>query len=102
MDKLTNTQKKFLKGKAHSLEPVVMVGKGGVTQNLIKSTRESLAAHELIKVRFVEFKEDKKRLTQEIEEKTNSIMIGMIGHVAILYRQNPNQEKRKFELPHTT
>ncbi len=102
MDKLTSAQKKFLKGKAHRLKPVVMVGKSGVTQNLIKLTKDSLAAHELIKVRFVEFKEEKKRLAQEIAGKTNSIMIGMIGHVAILYRQNPNQEKRRIELPHAT
>jgi RNA-binding protein len=102
MEKLTNVQKKFLKGKAHPLEPVVMVGKNGVTQDLIKLTKDSLAAHELIKVRFVEFKEEKKRLALEIEEKTNSIMVGIIGHVAILYRQNPNQEKRRIKLPHTT
>ena len=102
MDKLTSAQKKFLKGKAHALEPVVMVGKSGVTQNLIKLTKDSLAAHELIKVRFVDFKEEKKHLTQEIAEKTNSVMVGMIGHVAILYRQNPNQEKRRIDLPHTT
>jgi len=102
MDELTSAQRKFLKGKAHRLEPVVMVGKSGVTENLIKLTNDSLAAHELIKVRFVEFKEEKKGLAQEIAGRTKSLTVGMIGHVVILYRQNPDEEKRKIALPHTT
>jgi len=102
MEKLTSAQKKFLKGKAHPLEPVVMVGKNGVTDNLIKLTKDSLAAHELIKVRFVEFKEEKRGLAQEIAKRTKSVTVGMIGHVLILYRQNPDQEKRRIELPHAT
>ncbi|MFC1863810.1 ribosome assembly RNA-binding protein YhbY [Thermodesulfobacteriota bacterium] len=99
MNKLTSQQRKFLKGKAHSLEPVVMVGKNGVSDSLIKLTDEVLKSHELIKVRFIDFKDKKKMLLEEIVERTGSEAVGMIGHVAILYRQNPDEEKRKIDLP---
>ena len=99
MDKLTSRQRKFLKGRAHSLEPVVMVGKNGITDSLIKLTDDALRSHELIKVRFIEFKDKKKLLVEQIADGTESQIVGIIGHVAILYRQNPDKEKRKIDLP---
>src|SRR5512140_2177054 len=53
---LTTKQKQFLKGLAHSLAPVVRVGRGGVSESVIQETKNSLLAHELIKVR-IDFEE---------------------------------------------
>ncbi len=65
-----------------------------------QATNEALDLHELIKVKFNSFKEQKKILAQEIEERTQSEMIGMIGHiVTMFYRQQPDQDKRKIQLP---
>lgn len=50
-------------------------------------------------IKFVELKDRKKILFEEIVEKTNSQAVGMIGHVAILFRQNTVKEKRKIDLP---
>lgn len=99
MDKLSSRQRKFLKGKAHGLEPVIMVGKNGISDSFIKMTDSALNDHELIKVKFVDFKDRKKILIEEIVERTGSEAVGMIGHIAILFRQNPDKEKQKFELP---
>ena len=99
MDKLSSRQRKFLKGKAHGLDPVVMVGKNGISENLIKITDGALNDHELIKVKFVEFKDKKKVLIEEIIARTGSEAVGMIGHIAILFRQNTDEEKRKIDLP---
>ena len=99
MKKLSGFQKKFLRGMAHHLEPIVMVGRNGVTKNVLKLADDALKSHELIKVRFVELKDIKKNLTEEISSKTVSEIVGMIGHVAILYRQNPDKEKRKINIP---
>jgi len=99
MGKLSSHQKKFLRGKAHHLDPAVMVGKNGVTVNLIKMVNDALNSHELIKVRFVEFKDRKKKLSQEITNKSKSEIVGMIGHIVILYRQHTDEEKRKIALP---
>jgi len=96
---LTGTQRKYLRGLAHSLRPVIMVGKNGITTELIKAVDEALSTHELIKVKFVDFKEDKKQLSQDIAEGTSSEAAGLIGNVAIFYRQQPDKEKRKITLP---
>ena len=101
MKKLTSIQAKFLRGLAHALKPVVFVGQKGVTNALITSTDEAFQRHELIKVKFIDFKEkeQKKEIAAAIENKTNSQMAGMIGHVAIFYKQHRDPDKRKVVLP---
>ena len=101
MPELTGTQKKYLRGLAHDLNPLVLVGKAGITPALLESAREALDHHELIKVRFNEFKEKKSKqdLSERIAAETGASMAGMIGHVVIFYRQHPNPEKRRITLP---
>jgi len=84
---------------ANPLKPIVFIGKGGLTPQVSDAINEALQKQELIKVKFIEFKEEKKELSREIEEKSHSILAGMIGHVAIFYRQHPDKEKRKIQLP---
>ena len=101
MKKLTSIQAKFLRGLAHALKPVVFVGQKGVTHALIKSADEAFQRHELVKVKFIDFKEkeQKKEIAAALESKTNSLMAGMIGHIAIFYKQHNDPEKRKIALP---
>ena len=101
MKKITSTQAKYLRGIAHGLKPVVYVGQKGVTDALISSTEEAFDRHELIKIKFIDFKEKKQKtdIARVLESRTGSHLAGMIGHIAILYRQHPDQEKRKIVLP---
>jgi RNA-binding protein len=99
MPELTGATRKYLRGLAHHLKPLVLVGQKGVTDTLIGAVDEALELHELIKLKFNDFKEQKKSLAKKIEEKTRSEMVGMIGNVAIFYRQQPDKEKRKIQLP---
>lgn len=99
MNPLTSAQRKFLRSLAHHLDPVVYVGKQGVTDMVIQATDEALAAQELIKVRFIEFKKEKKALSDTIAQRAGAQIAGIIGHVAILYRPHPDEEKQKIELP---
>ena len=101
MKKLTSIQAKFLRGLAHALKPVVFVGQKGLTTSLIASTDEAFQRHELIKVKFIDFKEkdQKKEIVAAIENETNSQMAGIIGHIAIFYRPQNDPEKRKIVLP---
>ena len=98
MEKLKGSQKKYLRAQAHHLKPVVMIGAKGVTGQLTGSVDAALNDHELIKVKFGEFKEAKKEISQEIAGKTKSELVGLIGNIAIFYRQNPNPERRKIKL----
>ncbi len=61
MEPLKGSQRKYLRASAHSLKPLVMVGAKGVTPQLIGSVDLALKDHELIKVKFIEFKESKKK-----------------------------------------
>ncbi len=99
MKSLAGWQRTHLRGLAHKLQPVIQVGKQGVTPELIKAVDEALTVHELIKVKYGDFKEEKKELSEEIERQTSSEAVGMIGNIVILYRQNPDTQKRKIILP---
>jgi RNA-binding protein len=99
--KLKGFQKQYLRGLAHGLKPYVFVGQKGITESLLKSVGEALDRHELIKVRFIDFKEKdtKKEITAEIEKKAACELVGAIGHVAIFFRQNKDPEKRMITVP---
>lgn len=101
MEKLKGVAKKYLRGLAHSKKPLVFIGQKGISPTLIKAIDEVLDTHELIKVKFNEFKEkeQKKEVAGMIEKETGSELVGMIGHVAIFYRCQKNPEKRKIILP---
>lgn len=98
MGSLKGSQRKYLRGLAHGMKPVVFVGKQGVALNIISAVEEALNAHELIKLRFLDFKEksQKEELSAQIERETSSECVGMIGHQAIFYRQHKNPKKRKI------
>ncbi len=94
-------QKKYLRGLAHPLKPVVQIGREGITEGVIRAIDECLFRHELIKVKFTDFKEkdQKEAIAGEFTDKTGSELVGMIGHTAILYRQQADPEKRKIAIP---
>jgi RNA-binding protein len=98
---LAGFQKKYLKSLAHNLKPVVFIGQKGMTAMLLKAVREALEGHELIKIKFIEFKEkdQKEGLCQEIEQKADCSLVGLIGHMATFYRPQADPAKRKIHLP---
>lgn len=101
MDILKGFQKKYLRGLAHNLKPVIYIGKNGLSGTVIKSTDDALNTHEIIKVKFLDFKEksQKVEISAELEKKTGSHHVGLTGHVAIFYRQHKDPEKRKISVP---
>ena len=100
MKELKGSQKKYLRGLAHNLNPSAFIGQKGLTEALIEEIDNALEAAELIKVKFNDFKdkESKNSLSQKIAKTTQSHIAGMIGHVVILYRPNKNSEKQKIQL----
>jgi RNA-binding protein len=101
MEALKGFQKKYLRGLAHSLRPVVTIGRQGITDALLSSVDQALLDHELIKIKFNEFKEkaQKTEMIARIEAATGCQVAGMIGHTAICFRVHPDPEKRVVSLP---
>ena len=99
MDELEGFQRRHLRGLAHPLRPVVMIGKEGLSDAVVAKTEAELVAHELIKVRFLGWKDTKKELLGELAERTRAELVGVVGHVGILFRQNREPKKRKIKVP---
>jgi len=93
---LNNKQKQYLKGLAHPLNPLVQVGKEGLSPGLITMTSQELKHHELIKVKLGQNSGlDKHEASVEIAEKTGSILVQLIGKTFVLYKPNPKIAKDK-------
>lgn len=89
---LTSTQRRELRARAHSLNPVVQTGGKGLTEAVTKEVEAALAAHELIKVRFPGMeREDRKAAAAQLSKQTYSELVGEIGAIAILYRAKPKK-----------
>ena len=95
---LTSKQRQYLRGLAHPLEPIVRVGRAGVTSSVIEETKRSLNAHELIKVRIEnDDSAERKSVAAELATASDSELAGTIGKLAILYRAR--EEDPEIELP---
>ena len=99
MPRLKSSQRKWLRGQAHALKPVVQIGKMGLSEGALRQIDEALADHELIKVQAAAPKEEKQEIGRQIEEATGAEVVGIIGHILILFRQNDDPEEQRFELP---
>ena len=92
MQTLTNAEIQKLKARAQHLEPMFKVGKAGLSEGFVKSVEEGLNHHDLVKIKFVEFKDEKKTMAPALAEKTSSHLIMRVGNVAVLYRRLPTVE----------
>ncbi len=95
---LNGKQKKYLRGLAHNLDPVVFIGKQGITDPLLLAVEKAIEDHELIKVKFQSFKEEKKEMAEKLADLSGTVLCGLVGNIAILYRQHAKEEKRKISL----
>ena len=84
---VNDKQKRYLKGLAHSLKPVVMIGDKGLTDNVISEIDNALSHHELIKVRISgQEKAERIEVLNAIAEQTSSDLVLVIGHIGGFYR----------------
>lgn len=94
---LSNKQKKHLKGLAHPLKPVVLLGQNGLTEGVLAEIENALNFHELIKVKVAtDDREMKQLIVDAIIRETEAINVAKIGHIVVLYRQS---EEKKIDLP---
>ena len=100
MNNLSSSERKYLRSQAHHLEPVVLIGKHGITDGTIESIDRVLESRELIKIKFREFKDEKLSLSEKITELMNAQIVGVIGHTVIIFRQHPDSDKRQIHIPH--
>lgn len=94
---LSTKQKQFLKGLAHHLSPVVMLGGNGLTEGVLAEIDNALNHHELIKVKIAGAdRETKQLIIDAIVRETQSSNVQTIGHILVLYRPS---DEGKIQLP---
>ncbi|MEH6596958.1 MAG: ribosome assembly RNA-binding protein YhbY [Colwellia polaris] len=94
---LNKKQIQYLKGLAHSLKPVVMLGNNGLTEAVVAEIDYSLNHHELIKIKIpTDDRETKALIVEAICRETNATKVQVIGKTLIIFR--PTDEK-KIRIP---
>jgi RNA-binding protein len=83
---ISNTHKRELKARAQTLDAILKLGHAGISEAFLRSLREALDHHGLVKVRFTDFKEEKKTLSLEIADRVGAELITRVGNVAVYYR----------------
>jgi RNA-binding protein len=91
---LTNAQVRDLKARAQRLKAALKVGKEGLSPQFLAALDEVLRHHALVKVRFDEFKEQKKELAPQLAKRSGSHLVTRVGNVVVLYRPKPTEEKQ--------
>lgn len=95
---ITGKQRSYLRGLANSIEPIIHIGKGGLTQNIMTQIEEALEARELIKIKLLDASSlDAKETANEICEKIYAEYVQSIGSKFVIYRQS--RKNRTIILP---
>lgn len=91
---LTGKQKRFLRSEAHHLNPILQVGKGGISDNLLEQVGLALEAHELIKISILtNCEEDKDVVAEQLAEGAHAELVQLIGKTVVLYKESVNQKQ---------
>jgi len=94
---LTGKQKNYLRGIAHNLNPVVMIGNKGLTDAVMQEIELALDQHELLKIKLPgNQKAGKVALLAQITSQSNSEPVQLIGRVGVIYRAS---EDAKITIP---
>ncbi|MEI8093200.1 MAG: YhbY family RNA-binding protein [Spirochaetales bacterium] len=96
---LKGYQRGYLTRKAHPLQPVVQIGKNGLTAEVTKAIDKALDDHELIKVKFVQFQDERVEMARGLAETLETTLVRVVGNIAIYYRHQPDPQKRVVHLP---
>jgi putative YhbY family RNA-binding protein len=90
---LTSAERQSLKGRAHRLNPVVLIGNEGLSPAVVAEIDRALAAHELIKIRVMGAeREERQRLLDEICSSTGAAPVQHIGKILVVFRERPAEE----------
>jgi RNA-binding protein len=99
MSDLSGKQRRWLRGQAHALKPVVQLGDKGLTDAVVAEVDRSLDAHELIKVRLVGERDEREAAAADLADRVEAEAVGLTGKIAILFRPHPEPDKRRVRPP---
>lgn len=96
---LTSKQRSYLRSLGNEMEPILIVGKGGVTDNVVEQLDEALTARELVKARVLPHTEfDVKEIGEALSRETVSEIVQIIGRNILFYRNPPPNTVKKIDI----
>ena len=95
---LTSKQRAELAALASTLKPIVFLGKAGADEGVATALDKALADHELVKLRFIGFKDERRELAAKLGESSRAELVRLIGNVAIYFRRHPDPAKQSIKL----
>ena len=96
---ITSKQRSKLKSIASTMQPIGQIGKGGVTDNLLKMLSDALEARELIKINILpNAEEDAVNLAENVADLLDAIPVAVIGRKAIFYRRSSRENFTHLEV----
>ncbi|HEN9171781.1 TPA: ribosome assembly RNA-binding protein YhbY [Streptococcus agalactiae] len=96
---LTSKQRAFLKSEAHSMKPIIQIGKNGLNDQIKTSVRNALDARELIKVTLLQNTDEEIHDVAEVlEDEIGCDTVLKIGRILILYKESARKENRKISV----
>lgn len=91
---ITSKQRAYLRGLANTIPAIMQIGKGGISENLVKTVSDALEARELIKLTVLENSmETPRAMADALAEAVGADVVGVIGRKVILYRESVNHKK---------
>lgn len=95
---LKSYQRAFLRSKAQDLDPIVYVGKEGLTEGVVNALDMALESHELVKVRFQANKDEIKDISIKLGDQTGATYIASTGFTSVFFRQDANDPERIYRI----
>ncbi|HKQ26101.1 MAG TPA: YhbY family RNA-binding protein [Burkholderiales bacterium] len=97
---MTTGERRALKARAHALDPVVLIGDGGLTAAVLQEIERSLNAHELIKIRVSGEDRDARTDTLgRVCDELGAIAVQHIGRILVIYRPRPEPAAKSRTKP---
>lgn len=93
---LTVDRRRELKAQAHALNPVVMIGKSGLSASVIEELDRAILSHELIKIKVqIDDRMERNALFEAICRQLNAAPVQHIGKILVIYRPKPQEIEKK-------
>lgn len=100
---LSESQKKYLRGRGHQLKPMITIGNAGLSESVLAEYESTLAHHELIKIKIrVGDREIRDEIIKRLCDDHAAILVQRIGNVALVYRANLDKKpEARLRIPST-
>ncbi|MEP6608964.1 MAG: ribosome assembly RNA-binding protein YhbY [Burkholderiaceae bacterium] len=93
---LTSRERQALKGRAHPLKPVVLLGAGGLTDSVLREIDRALTDHQLVKIKVADDDRDKRaQIFSEVSAQLSAVRIQSIGKTIVLFRPAPESDEKQ-------